>query len=264
MAVVLRVRFHNVTWFCPSFTLRHRPQCSVSLPQPQGHGLKPSKDVLRILNVSVVVPDFGVLVPPRCLTGLLGGINSPYNKLSKNTLANAGAGGKSFTAQCTPRSKLQDTQGFEFASSFWEDKRGHDHVDDAYRQNRMSTSSAVRHLYSLHIQTPVIGLVWVDGKVRAHVDWCKAGESRQVVSTSYCSHPHRLCSTSIAQSICSAPYLGRATAVGKRVYGAFHEWDLTKASDILEVFILLCNIDEWTIGQFYERVKEGIHSLTRS
>jgi hypothetical protein len=45
-------------------------------------------------------------------------------------------------------------------------------LDDAYRQNRMSTAAAVRHLHSLHVKAPVFGLVWSDGSVRAHVDWC--------------------------------------------------------------------------------------------
>ena len=44
-------------------------------------------------------------------------------------------------------------------------------LEDAYRQNRMSTASAVRHLHSLRIDVPVFGLVWANGTVRAHVDW---------------------------------------------------------------------------------------------
>jgi hypothetical protein len=58
-------------------------------------------------------------------------------------------------------------------------------LDDAYRQNRMSTAAAVRHLHSLHVKAPVFGLVWSDGNVRAHVDWCvKKGQEPPVRAVS--------------------------------------------------------------------------------
>lgn len=58
-------------------------------------------------------------------------------------------------------------------------------LDDAYRQNRMATAAAVRHLHSLHVKAPVFGLVWSDGSVRAHVDWCVSqGQEPPVRTTS--------------------------------------------------------------------------------
>lgn len=54
-------------------------------------------------------------------------------------------------------------------------------LEDAYRQNRMSTAAAVRHLHSLHVQAPVFGLVWSDGIVRAHVDWCTSKDQEHPV-----------------------------------------------------------------------------------
>lgn len=69
---------------------------------------------------------------------------------------------------------LPSVPGFEFASAFFEDKKPlHQMLEDAYRQNRMSTASAVRQLHSLHINAPIFGLIWSNGTVRAHVDWCK-------------------------------------------------------------------------------------------
>ena len=57
-------------------------------------------------------------------------------------------------------------------------------LNDAYRQNRMSTAAAVRHLHSVHVKAPVFGLVWSDGRVRAHVDWCVGKEQEPPVRTS--------------------------------------------------------------------------------
>lgn len=56
-------------------------------------------------------------------------------------------------------------------------------LNDAYRQNRMSTAAAVRHLHSVHVKAPVFGLVWSDGRVRAHVDWCVDQEQESPVRT---------------------------------------------------------------------------------
>lgn len=74
--------------------------------------------------------------------------------------------------QSTPCLKLPETACFEFASAFWEDKKPLYHLlDDAYRQNRMATTSAVRQMHSLGVSVPIFGLVWAQGTVRAHVDW---------------------------------------------------------------------------------------------
>ena len=158
----------------------YRAKCSISLPQPQAQDFRPNKAVLQILNTNTVVPDCAVFIPAALLKPLSGSVDSPFNKLSRSKLVGAGTGEKSFRVQCTPKSQLQNTPGFEFASSFWEDKPAQGLADDAYRQNRMSTVAAVRHLHSLHVRAPVFGLVWVDGKVRAHVEWCVTEHDKPV------------------------------------------------------------------------------------
>lgn len=85
-----------------------------------------------------------------------------------------------------------DMPGFEFVSSFWEDKKPvHTLLDDAYRQNRIATASAVRHLHSLNVNSPVIGLIWANGTVRAHIDWCEVVDG-QLVGPSEHLIPQRL------------------------------------------------------------------------
>lgn len=44
----------------------------------------------------------------------------------------------------------------------------------------------------------------------------------------------------------------------------FHEWDLDNPSDILQVYFLVRNIDEWTCGRFHRRVVEGLNHLVES
>lgn len=85
----------------------------------------------------------------------------------------------SFRFQATPCVQLPvNNASFEFASSFWEDRKPvHQTIEDAYRQNRMSTTSAARHLHSLRIEAPVFGLLWSNGEVRAHADWWKCEEA---------------------------------------------------------------------------------------
>jgi hypothetical protein len=74
--------------------------------------------------------------------------------------------------------------GFEFVSSLWEDKKPvHTLLDDAYRQNRIATAAAARHLHSLNIKSPVIGLIWANGTVRAHIDWCDTVNEKPVSSS---------------------------------------------------------------------------------
>jgi solute carrier family 25 carnitine/acylcarnitine transporter 20/29 len=125
-------------------------------------------------------------------------------------------------------------------SSFWEDKKPvHQMLEDAYRQNRMATAASVRHLRSLHIETPVFGLVWANGSVRAHVDWCKMEDDNGPI-------------------VFSAPYPGPRD---DQVNGPFHEWRLDQPSDILQVYFLIRNIDNWTTGIFRERVTTGVHKL---
>lgn len=51
---------------------------------------------------------------------------------------------------------------------------------DAYRQNRMATASALRQLQCMGIRAPVLGLIWANGTVRAHVDWWEENEKENL------------------------------------------------------------------------------------
>ncbi|KAG6841955.1 hypothetical protein C0991_005135 [Blastosporella zonata] len=187
-------------------------------------------------------PDCAILIPAATIRSLSLSAKSPFKVLKgHSTVVKSGntSKGSSFRYQSTPCATLPDTPGFEFASSFWEDKKPVHHLlEDAYRQNRMSTASALRHMNSLAIKAPVVGLVWSSGIVRAHVDWCKAGED-------------------VMPTILSAPYPGDSAA-GEDM---FREWQLDQPGDILAIYFLIRNLDRWTNGGFYTRVAEGIKDL---
>jgi solute carrier family 25 carnitine/acylcarnitine transporter 20/29 len=142
---------------------------------------------LRILNAKSVVPDCAVFVPEKAIRKLSLAAESAFKQLKRSKLAGSpGKGEESFACQSTPCVHLPGTPGFQFASSFWEDKKPvHSMLEDAYRQNRMSTAAAVRHLHSLHVQAPVFGLVWSDGIVRAHVDWCTSKDQEPPVRATF-------------------------------------------------------------------------------
>ncbi|KAI0041795.1 hypothetical protein FA95DRAFT_1500992 [Auriscalpium vulgare] len=223
----------------------YRSKCSIALPQP----LRPvasGSEAVRILGAKTVIPDCAIFIPAANILELSHTSRSPFKKLKRTSLTGCGdSGDKSFGSQSTPCTQLQAMPGFEFASSFWEDKKPvHSILEDAYRQNRMSTTAAVRQLHSLHVKAPVFGLVWSDGNVRAHVDWCL-------------SEGEKLVSSLIIQS---APYPGynRTTQSATPI---FHEWRLDRPADIIQVFLLIRNIDIWTVGRFNERVKAGVKEL---
>lgn len=162
-----------------------RVQCTISLPQPQDT-FQNAMDVPRVLNTKTIVPDCAIFIPASRTRPLSHSAKSPYKLLKKHpAVMSAGNTAKksSFRYQSTPCAQLPDMPGFEFVSSFWEDKKPvHALLDDAYRQNRMSTTAAVRHLHSLGIQSPITGLIWADGVVRAHVDWGEESEGKTVCS----------------------------------------------------------------------------------
>jgi len=217
-----------------------RVHCILSLPQPRMRPKGFGTPTARVLNARTVVPDCVVSIPVAAVRDLSASANSPF-KVLRNiksvTTTGSAAKGTSFRYQSTPRAQLPDSPAFEFVSSIWEDKKPvHSMLEDAYRQNRMATAAAVRHLHSLHIETPVLGLIWADGKVRAHIDWCKSEAGK---------HP----------IILSAPY------PGTRGHGTFHEWQLERPGEMLQVFFLVKNIDRWTMGPFQDRVRSGINDL---
>ncbi|KAH7929332.1 hypothetical protein BV22DRAFT_1192082 [Leucogyrophana mollusca] len=219
----------------------YRVQCTVSLPQPPGL-LESGADIPRVLNTKTAVPDCAVFLPASVTRSLSHSAKSPYKVLKNHpTIVNAGnsARGSSFRYQSTPCAQLPDMPGFEFVSSLWEDKKPvHALLDDAFRQNRMSTAAAVRHLHSLHVQVPVIGLIWANGTVRAHVDWCEEQDGKP--------------------SVMSAPYPGSLDDSRDEI---FHEWVLDEPSDILQVYFLVRNIDQWTMGRFREQVVGGVTQM---
>ncbi|KAG9314234.1 hypothetical protein JVU11DRAFT_5021 [Chiua virens] len=219
-----------------------RVQCTVSLPQPPSIV---TEDARRVLGTKSATPDCAVFLPAALTRPLSQSAKSPY-KVLKNLPAIARSGtaarGSSFRYQSTPCAQLPDMPGFEFVSSFWEDKKPvHTFLDDAYRQNRIATASAARHLHSLNVKSPVIGLIWANGVVRAHVDWCDIVDDKPIVV--------------------SAPYSRPKNPTSDR---PFHEWDLENPSDILQVYFLVRNIDEWTCGRFHSRVIEGLNELVEN
>jgi len=224
-------------------TSSYRSKCSLSLAKPLPH-IQISSESLRILSASTIIPDAALFIPFAQIRDLSYTAASPFKTLKKNPLTGKpGRSESSFASHCTPCSQLPNMPCFEFASSFWEDKKPVQlMLEDAYRQNRMSTTAAVRHLHSLHIHAPVIGLVWADGTVRAHVDWCVGGWDESI-------------------TIHSAPYPGTHDRPDVKF---FHEWSIDDAGDALKVFLLVRNIDAYTTGEFTDKVYEGIKHLERS
>ncbi|KAH9984641.1 mitochondrial carrier domain-containing protein [Russula compacta] len=203
----------------------YKAKWPIGLPQPPAHRQIPTQSI-RILNAKSVVPDGAVFVPEKAIQKLSLAAESAFKQLRRSGLAGSAARGEeSFACQSTPCVQLPRTPGFQFASSFWEDKKPvHCMLEDAYRQNRMATAAAVRHLHSLHVKAPVFGLVWSDGSVRAHVD-------------------------------CDDGYEEESRA---------HEWNLNSPANIIEVFLLLKNIDHWTVNGFLKCVEVGIDNLVDS
>jgi hypothetical protein len=150
-------------------------KCTISLAQPLPHLPIPST-ALRILNATNVIPDAALFVPPAALHALSHPARSSFKKLKR-----AGAPG-TFATQATPCAQLPALPAFEAAASFWEDKKAaHPLLEDAYRQNRMATAAGARQLHALHTHAPLVGLIWADGTVRAHVDWASGGWDEQPV-----------------------------------------------------------------------------------
>ncbi|KAL4070810.1 hypothetical protein J3A83DRAFT_4358899 [Scleroderma citrinum] len=225
----------------------YRVQCPISLPQPLWDTADPpNTDVCRVLSTKSAIPDCAIFLPSSLTRALSQSSKSPY-KILKNhpTIVKAGTTvrGSSFRYQSTPCTQLPDMPGFEFISSLWEDKKPiHTHADDAYRQNRIATASAVRHLHSLNVKSPVIGLIWANGTVRAHIDWCQMEDGKLTVL--------------------SAPYSGFDK--DSQSSQPFLEWDLNNPSDILQVYYLVRNIDHWTCTEFRKRVVAGLDSSVES
>jgi len=224
----------------------YRAKWPIALPQPLPQPRIRTQS-LRILNAKSVIPDCAVFVPEKAIRKLSLAAESAFKQLKRSKLAGSpGKGEESFACQSTPCVHLPGSPGFQFASSFWEDKKPvHSMLEDAYRQNRMSTAAAVRHLHSLHVQAPVFGLVWSDGIVRAHVDWCTSkGQEPPIVR--------------------SALFPGHNYEGGAGDETDVHEWNLDSPANIIQIFLLIKNIDHWTVNDFMKCIEAGIADLKDS
>ena len=161
-----------------------RNQCTISLPE-RLLNIPLTTSSARVFRAKSVVPDSAIFIRASSIRALSQSKLSPWKRLNGNsrvrkhcTVVNNES---AFRYQSSPCAQPPEHPSFEFASSFWEDKKPNcDLLETAYRQNRMATTAAVRHLHSLGVQAPVFGLVWANGTVRAHVDWC-SGEGEQLV-----------------------------------------------------------------------------------
>ncbi|KAJ7706337.1 hypothetical protein B0H17DRAFT_624226 [Mycena rosella] len=229
----------------------HKVQCNISLPQPLVTA-NLGTDAARILGTKTASPDCLVMIPSASIRSLSLSATSPFQVLKRHPkVVKSGTASKcsSFRFQSTPCAVPPETPAFQFVSSFWEDKKPvHQMLEHAYRQNRMATTAAARHLHSLHVQAPVFGLVWASGTVRAHIDWCRVPEGKHKLPVVY-SAPYR-----VATSEDEAENEGDAADI-------FHEWQLDRAADISQVFFLIENIDRWTMSGFRERVIRGVEDL---
>ncbi|GAW04428.1 hypothetical protein LENED_006217 [Lentinula edodes] len=223
-------------------------QCSVSLPQPLQTPVDP--EAARILNTKKSIPDCVVMIPPESIRHLSNSTDSAFKRLKKNkAVKKTGSAVKnsSFAYQATVCHSIPDTPAFEFVSSVWEDKKPvHSMPEHAYRQNRMSTASAARQLHSMHVDAPVFGLTWTHGHIRAHVDWCQNPQPDE------------------PPVVYSAPYIRSVESKIPADNQEYHQWDLTRASDILRLHFLIVNIDQWTVGGFLNRVTSGVAALEKS
>ncbi|KAF8578742.1 hypothetical protein K439DRAFT_1416924 [Ramaria rubella] len=219
----------------------YRCQTPISLPQPHQH---PSSEAYKVLHPKSAIPDCATFIKASTIRHLSQSLNSPYKTLCSHPTITKHSWLRlenSFRYQSTPCSQPPETACFEFASSFWEDKKpSHELLEHAYRQNRMATAASARMLHSIRVEACVFGLVWADGTVRAHVDWC----------TDQRGYP----------TVFSAPYPGPNGDSGP----VFHEWNLDRPSDILQVYFLLRNIDIWTSTQFRERIVIGVERYSQA
>ncbi|KAF8213203.1 hypothetical protein K438DRAFT_1661260, partial [Mycena galopus ATCC 62051] len=227
----------------------HRVQSNISLPQPSVSTNLDSATI-RILGTKAASPDCVIMIPSAAISSLSLSKDSPFQVLKRHpNVVKSGNVSKcsSFRFQSTPLVAPPEMPAFQFCSSFWEDKKPvHQMLEDAYRQNRMSTTAAVRHLHSHHVNAPVFGLVWASGTVRAHVDWWSASEGKNKPPVS---------STQVIN-----PFLDKAADIAEvRIY-------LNKASpsELIQVFFLIENIDHWTMNGFCERAIKGVKDLEES
>ncbi|KZT30706.1 hypothetical protein NEOLEDRAFT_1052891 [Neolentinus lepideus HHB14362 ss-1] len=221
----------------------YRAQTTLSLPQPLS--LRVTARTVRVVNSTTIVPDNLLFLPKRLCHKLCSGSRSPFSRLRWDdavvAISDTTSAERAFVYQATPCAQLPETERFEFVSSVSEDKKTvKEGKQEAYRQNRMATASVIRQLAAFGVEpVPIFGLVWENGTVQAHVDWYATQEGKPDV-----------------QAILSAPYIKDEAAGGDA-----HKWRLATPGDMLEVFVLIRNIDAWTVDGFYRRVARGVTAM---
>ena len=155
----------------------------ISLPERLPHTPNTAAST-RVLRARSVIPDGAIFIRASQIRPLSDGEKTPYKRLANDRKVRKHCGTlveSTFRYQSSPCLQPPEHPAFEFASSFWEDKKpNYELLESAYRQNRMATTSALRHLHSLGVKAPVIGLMWSRGVVRAHIDWW-SGEREDLV-----------------------------------------------------------------------------------
>jgi hypothetical protein len=158
-------------------------QCKISLPEATTRTFSTTIHPFHTLsNPTSAIPDYTFFLSPSLIKHLSLSKSSPFKSLSTHPslYTPVSSLAHSFRHYSTPCAHLPESPGFEFASAFCEDKKISQDLGAAYRQNRMAAASALRHLYALHVEAPVFGLLWADGIVRAHVDWCEGSRDAPV------------------------------------------------------------------------------------
>ena len=178
--------YYNQSYLFILLLLKTSTQSSIHLPQHTARCVRPSRLTTRVLKAKTVMPDGSIFIRSNSIFSLSNKKSSPYKKIDRHESTRKTCwheGGDMFRFQASPSTQFPSTPGFEFVGAFLEDKKpGYDMLEFAYRQNRMSCAAALRHLHSFCIQAPVFGLIWADGKVRAHVDWYSHPETNNPVS----------------------------------------------------------------------------------
>jgi len=237
----------------------YRTQCSISLPAHLPT-LTPTLPSSRVLSARTVVPDSSMFITSSSLRALSKSKSSPYKALAAHPTTKASCSHileSGFKYQASPCSQPTEHACFEFSGCVMEDKKNGIDLEHAYRQNRMATASLVRHLHSLRIYSPVFGLVWADGRVRAHVDWWCAEDGHLAVQSA--PYPP----TSLVDQSITEPDSDDDDH-GSNPTPIFHEWNLEKPSDIISAYLVLRNIDTWISGRFRQRVQEGVEALVHA
>ncbi|KZW00459.1 hypothetical protein EXIGLDRAFT_830850, partial [Exidia glandulosa HHB12029] len=144
---------------------RVRLQCPIALPEPLSQAPES-------ISPRSLIPDAAVFVRSSQLAELSGHKESAFKTLKKADAGPLGRSGSKIRDQMSPAATLPDKERFEFVGSIWEDKKPDQTlIDNAWRQNRMATAAIARQNHAFSVDSPVFGLVWGEGSVRAHVDW---------------------------------------------------------------------------------------------